>query len=105
VTLARLGTFHLVMLGWVFFRAPSLHDAVVALGRLATPGYLVTRGASQAGILVGLAVLLHLAPDAARVRARFVRLPPTVQGVAYATATIAAFFVAPATERFIYFQF
>jgi len=105
VTLARLGTFHLVMLGWVFFRAPSLHDAVVALGRLATPGYLVTRGASEAGILVGLAVLLHLAPDAARVRARFVRLPPTVQGVAYAAATIAAFFVAPATERFIYFQF
>jgi hypothetical protein len=32
-------------------------------------------------------------------------LPPTVQGVAYAAATIAAFFVAPATERFIYFQF
>jgi hypothetical protein len=34
-----------------------------------------------------------------------VTFSPVTQGVAYAAATIAAFFIAPASERFIYFQF
>jgi hypothetical protein len=42
-----------------------------------------------------------VAPDARRVRTRFVRLLPVVQGTLYA----AAFFIAPASERVIYFQF
>jgi len=50
-------------------------------------------------------VLLHHAPSAEKIRERFVTLSPAVQGVVYAAATVAAFFVAPASERFIYFQF
>jgi alginate O-acetyltransferase complex protein AlgI len=103
--LARAGTFHLVVLGWVFFRAPTLGASFAALERLSAPGWVTTRAASEAAIVLGVALLLHHARDAAAVRQRFVRLPPTAQGIAYAAATIAAFFVAPATERFIYFQF
>jgi len=103
--LAQIGTFHLVVLGWVLFRAPSLGDAIAALGRLAVPGWTTTRAASEALILVIVAVLLHHAPRAADVQARFVRMSPVAQGVLYAAATVVAFFIAPASERFIYFQF
>jgi D-alanyl-lipoteichoic acid acyltransferase DltB (MBOAT superfamily) len=102
---AQVGTFHLIVLGWVFFRAPSLGEAVQALSRLMAPGWVATSGASEAAILLVVALLLHLAPNARRVRERFVTFSPVTQGVAYAAATIAAFFIAPASERFIYFQF
>jgi alginate O-acetyltransferase complex protein AlgI len=103
--LAQVGTFHLVVFGWVLFRAPSLGDALHALTRLAEPGWVTTRAASEAAILVVVGILLHRAPDPTRVRERFVRLPPVAQGGLYAAATIAAFLLAPAGERFIYFQF
>ena len=103
--LATLGTFHLVVLGWVLFRAPSMLAGLVALLRLATPGYAMTRAASEAAIIVVVAILLHCGPGASRFRERFVRLSPVLQGTLYATATIVAFFIAPASERFIYFQF
>jgi hypothetical protein len=93
------------VLGWVFFRAPSLAASGAALARLATPGYVMVRAGTEALVIVTIAVLLHLAPRAATIRQRFVRLPPTVQGLSYSFATIAAFFLAPASERFIYFQF
>jgi alginate O-acetyltransferase complex protein AlgI len=104
-TLARVGMFHLVVLGWVFFRAPSLAESGVALARLAAPGYVVVRAGSEALIIIAVAMLLHLLPPAKTLRERFVRLPPVVQGLSYSFATIAAFFLAPASERFIYFQF
>jgi D-alanyl-lipoteichoic acid acyltransferase DltB (MBOAT superfamily) len=102
---AQIGTFHLVVLGWVLFRAPSLGEAVQALARLAEPGWVTTRAASQAAIVVAIGFLLHCAPHPQRLRERFVRLPPVAQGGLYAAATVAAFFLAPASERFIYFQF
>jgi D-alanyl-lipoteichoic acid acyltransferase DltB (MBOAT superfamily) len=103
--LAQIWTFHLVVIGWVLFRAPSLADATAAFGRLLVPGWITTRAASEAAILVVVALLLHRAPRAAELQARFIRLSPVAQGVLYAAATIVAFFIAPASERFIYFQF
>jgi D-alanyl-lipoteichoic acid acyltransferase DltB (MBOAT superfamily) len=103
--LAQIWTFHLVVIGWVLFRAPSLADATAAVGRLLVPGWITTRAASEAAILVVVALLLHRAPRAAELQARFIRLSPVAQGVLYAAATIVAFFIAPASERFIYFQF
>ena len=41
----------------------------------------------------------------AELQARFIRLSPVAQGALYAAATVVAFFIAPASERFIYFQF
>jgi hypothetical protein len=103
--LARMGTFRLVVLGWVFFRAPSLAMATEALARLGAPGYVQVQAGTAVLVLVTLAVVLHLAPNAGRLRESFVRLPATVQGLAYAVVAVAAFFLAPASGRFIYFQF
>jgi hypothetical protein len=103
--LARAGMFHLVVLGWVFFRAPAFGDAIAAFGRLGTLGYAPIRVASEAAIVLGVGILLHCGPPARRVREWFIGLSPVVQGTAYAAATIVAFFIAPASERFIYFQF
>jgi D-alanyl-lipoteichoic acid acyltransferase DltB (MBOAT superfamily) len=103
--LAQAGTFHLVVLGWVLFRAPSLEAAAHALGRLTVPGWVTIRAGSEAALLVAVGLLLHCAPDARSLRERFVRMSPVAQGSLYAAATVAAFFLAPASERFIYFQF
>jgi D-alanyl-lipoteichoic acid acyltransferase DltB (MBOAT superfamily) len=103
--LARVGMFHLVVIGWVFFRAPTFGDAMGAFLRLGVPGYAPIRVASEAAIVLVVGMLLHVAPPARRVREWFIGLSPVVQGTAYAAATIVAFFIAPASERFIYFQF
>jgi D-alanyl-lipoteichoic acid acyltransferase DltB (MBOAT superfamily) len=103
--LGQLVTFHLVVLGWVFFRAPSLLHALGALLQLRRPGWIWVRSGTEALILVTIGVLLHVAPSAPALRARFVRLPAAAQGVAYGVATAVAFFLAPASARFIYFQF
>jgi D-alanyl-lipoteichoic acid acyltransferase DltB (MBOAT superfamily) len=106
IALARLGTFHLVVAGWVLFRAPSLSQALLAFQRLGTGWkWETTRYATEASIVLVLAVWLHCAPAATRVRARFVALSPWNQGALYATATLVAFLLAPPSERFIYFQF
>jgi D-alanyl-lipoteichoic acid acyltransferase DltB (MBOAT superfamily) len=105
IALQRFGIFHLVVLGWVIFRAPSLAAAGTALGRLAVPGMEFVRGGSVALLVLAVGALLHAAPPAARVRERFARFPPVVQGLAYSTAILTAFMLAPAGERFIYFQF
>ena len=94
-----------MVLGWIVFRAPSLADAGVALGRLAVPGIEWVRAGSLACLVLAVAAVLHVAPPAVRFRERFVGFPPVVQGLAYSTAILVAFMLAPAGERFIYFQF
>src|SRR5262249_32843690 len=90
--LARGGVFHLVVLGWVFFRAPTFGDAMLAFSRFAEWSYAPIRVASEAAIALVIGVLLHVGPPARRVRERFVALSPVLQGTAYAAATIVAFF-------------
>jgi len=103
--LRRLVTFHLVCLAWIFFRAPTLAAAGSLFTRMLSPGFLWTPDSARTLFLVAVALLLHRAPPAARVREAFVRLQPDVQGVCYAGLVILLFVVAPATTRFIYFQF
>jgi len=54
-------TFHLVLLGWIFFRAGSLHDALLIVSRICTdlagPLYL---GFSSVATLLGLGLVLML---------------------------------------------
>jgi D-alanyl-lipoteichoic acid acyltransferase DltB (MBOAT superfamily) len=103
--LARAGTFHLVCLGWVLFRAPTM-DALWAMAEgLGRPGMIWVRDGTAAAVLVALAAAMHAAPSAPWLRARFVALPPWVQGLAYAATTAAIFLFAPASAPFIYFQF
>lgn len=74
-------TFHLVLVAWVFFRAPSLHEALFILGRMATdlPGmpYL---GYSAVGtlaglMLVGLLITVQLLQNSKRLSLRFSQVP------------------------------
>lgn len=106
---ARLATFHLVCLGWVFFRAESIGSAFRMLGRLVTgwgePAPLVTP-------LVLLAVLSMLAVQnlprtpAERVRAAFARVGPVLQGAALALVLFAITTLGPeGVSPFIYFRF
>lgn len=104
--LLQVGTFHLVAFGWVLFRAPSLDVMARVLGGLGSDAaWVPTRAASLTLLLLPLAVLLHAGGPATSVRARFVRLPPWLQGAAYAGVAVLVFCFSPATAGFIYFQF
>lgn len=102
-------TFLLVAVGWVFFRATSLGDAVALLGRLAWP----TAGAALAPATVALVLgclaltlaghLLGERVDLARVERR---LPAPVMGAALAAVLALVLVLLPdGTRAFIYFQF
>jgi D-alanyl-lipoteichoic acid acyltransferase DltB (MBOAT superfamily) len=88
-------TFHIICLGWVFFRAESLEGAVDVLAALAngwgpSPGVTLLVAAVIAAVL-----LVHLAPRVARDRvgARVATLGavPTIAGLAVALLVIDVF--------------
>jgi len=105
--LGRLLTFHVVCLGWVFFRAPTLSEAFDVLGRLFAFGT-----GSGVNLVVVATIATFIATQfvpmdsVGRVQARFSRLQPWQQGVALAlflmfTSALSPTGVAP----FIYFAF
>jgi D-alanyl-lipoteichoic acid acyltransferase DltB (MBOAT superfamily) len=101
-------TFHYVCFAWIFFRAPSLEHATVAIGRLAklTYGTVNLTPKLVAVLLVG--ALTHLAPRAwyESLRDRFVRTPALAQGVVLALVAYALHRAAGAkAEPFVYGQF
>jgi alginate O-acetyltransferase complex protein AlgI len=113
--------FHLVCLGWALFRAPTLHDCRVVLGKLLDPrgwhleAWLAEVQASGEGRVLALWALvmlaLLLAQRAARNGsevwvARLWRLPPPVRVVVVVAVAYACVLFAPeAPQPFIYFQF
>jgi D-alanyl-lipoteichoic acid acyltransferase DltB (MBOAT superfamily) len=102
---ARMLTFHLVCIGWLLFRSPSLGEAWGIVSGLWTWEFVPSRGAALAVVLIVLALAVEAGPRAALVRERFVRLSPWWQGLGYAVAVLLVFLFSPATARFIYFQF
>ena len=104
---ARLGTFHLVCLGWVLFRAPSLDVAGEALSALrgggTGPGF-----APSLAVVVALGLASQALPRrvTAAVRQRFERWPLVAQGAAAAMAVLIIEALAPeGIAPFIYFRF
>ncbi|GAA1997721.1 MBOAT family O-acyltransferase [Catenulispora subtropica] len=106
---ARLLTFHVVCLAWVFFRAPDLSTAFAVLGRLSASG-------PATGVLTPTVVLLIAAALAAQwiprgvgayLRTAFVRLPVYAQGVSFGVLllVIAAAGGGRGVAPFIYFRF
>ena len=107
--LGRLLTFHFVCLGWVFFRAPSLHDAGAVLGRLFTawggPSPLVTTGVLLA-IAAGLAANFVPVRAVTRTFDRFARLPAVAQAACLAVGLLVVDTLGPqGVAPFIYFRF
>jgi D-alanyl-lipoteichoic acid acyltransferase DltB (MBOAT superfamily) len=106
---AKVVTFHLVCLGWVFFRADSVASAFEVLGRLVR-GWgegtgLVTPMVVAA--IAGMLVVQNLPRTPAdRLQLAFSRAGPVLQGAALALVLFAITIVGPqGVSPFIYFQF
>jgi D-alanyl-lipoteichoic acid acyltransferase DltB (MBOAT superfamily) len=109
----RVVTFHIVCLGWVFFRATSFDNAFDVLGRLTTG----LREASPAvtplvvAVVVGALLIQYAAklaqlPYGLDLRSRFNGLPPLVQGAGLAVALFLVTSMSPeGIAPFIYFRF
>lgn len=103
-----VGTFHLVCLAWIFFRAASFHQAWAVLS-----GILSFRGGSvDVGdiLLVALGAMFTLSLDLAQRRTGrqsvVLQLPALARGVAYGVAVAGLLvFSGGAPVPFIYFQF
>jgi len=105
----RVATFHLVCLGWVFFRADSIGSAFSVLGRLVT-GWgvgpvLVTP--LLVWVIAGALAVQYLPRRPAEVlQVAFSRLRPALQAAGVAAALAAITLLGPAgVAPFIYFQF
>ena len=105
--LGRLLTFHVVCLGWVFFRAPTLSEAFAVLDRLVDLG---TGQGINLVMVATIAVFLgtQFVPSDAvgRAQARFSRLPAWQQGALLALFLVFTSALSPTgVAPFIYFAF
>ncbi len=105
--LGRLITFHVVCLGWVFFRAPSVTEAFAVLRRLPTFG---TGTGVNLMVVATIAAFLatQFVPSGAvgRAQAVFSRWPAWGQGASLAAWLAFTSALAPAgVAPFIYFAF
>jgi D-alanyl-lipoteichoic acid acyltransferase DltB (MBOAT superfamily) len=101
-------TFHVVCLGWIFFRSDSLGTAFDVITGIATgsgPAPLVT---TLALVVIGLALASQFVPPTAveGVQARFTRFGPGLQVLVLAGALTVIDVLGPdGVAPFIYFQF
>jgi alginate O-acetyltransferase complex protein AlgI len=107
---ATVGTLALVMLGWVFFRAPTFSAAITVLHRLEKPfwpahGWIPPKLLDQTGWYLAGLVALHAA-GGYRVGLRANRgLPPAARGLFWASIIVVLYFLASSSPTFIYFYF
>ena len=110
--LAMLATFHVVLLAWVFFRASSLSEAALIIGRIFTHhGTGLYAGASQftTVLSLGLVLLLLFAEIMQSRRTTASALPEGLQSLLRAAwmlvlvFSIAIFGIG--SREFVYFQF
>jgi hypothetical protein len=105
---ATVATFHFVCFAWIFFRAPTLAHAVLALDRMAHGAWAFVHVTPRVALVVAAAALLHLVPRDWETRARdaFTRTPAFVQGLVLAGFALGLHVVAGARpEPFVYGQF
>ena len=107
IAVRRLVTFHVVCLGWVFFRAQSVGDAFEVLGRLAAPGALsIVTPAVLLLIVIGIGVQYVPRALATRIELRADRLSPVTLGLAGGVGLLIVDALGPVgVAPFIYFQF
>jgi alginate O-acetyltransferase complex protein AlgI len=106
--LATLATFHFVCFAWIFFRAPTLDHAALALGQIVRGGWRIEHVTPKVVLVLAAAVALHGSPLdwKARLRETFVRTPALVQGLVLAAAAFALHLAASAKPApFVYGQF
>jgi len=106
--LATIATFHFVCFAWIFFRAPTLDHAALALGQLVRGGWQIEHITPKVVFVLAVAAALHGSPLdwKERLREAFVRTPAVVQGLVLAAAAFALHLAASAKpEPFVYGQF
>lgn len=106
---ATLATLVLVMIGWVFFRAVTFHDALAVLARIprAWPehGWKMPKVLQQTQIYLLGVVLLHAA-GAVRLGQRTNELlPAAARGLFWASIVMVIYLFASTSPTFIYFYF
>ncbi|MCB1203789.1 MAG: MBOAT family protein [Verrucomicrobiae bacterium] len=102
-------TFHLVCLGWVFFRAESFGAAIALLSSLAAPWQFsdfLTTGICLMVFFLGPWLAFEFWMERQNDSARLLGLPWPIRVFAYLYALLMLlFFAAPKPVEFIYFQF
>lgn len=103
-------TFHVVTLGWIFFRAPTLHDASRIIAGLFTSGWDDFSGFAGANLfplgLLALFFATHRYDSHARVRLAVRRTPRAILWPALLLPWILAIAVSQGSSgKFIYFDF
>jgi hypothetical protein len=105
---STVGTFHFVLVAWVFFRADTFRSARAVFGVLGTlTTYHPNLDPRVLGVLA-LGLAMHFLPGRweQAVRARFSALPGIVQGFALFAVLLAVRRMASAEAvPFVYFQF
>ena len=105
---AVLGTFALVCVGWVLFRAVSLDQALEVLGGIAglRPGPLDVDAVVSLAVLGGAAIALDVAQRRTASEVPVLRWPAVPAGAVAGAAVVAlVVFSGGAPVPFIYFQF
>src|SRR4051812_38659363 len=101
-------TFHLVVFGWILFRAQSLSAAGAYFAGLTDPG-AATLFTLPVALMIVVVIGLQLLPERGveRVQVRIERLQPVVLGAALAVviALVAATVSSQGVAPFIYFRF
>lgn len=101
-------TFHVVCLGWIFFRAQTLGDGIDLIGRIGAGGWTFLALTPLCLLLIVLGLAMHALPPRAlpRLAARAVALPAPVFGALIALAILAIDAARPpGVPPFIYYQF
>jgi D-alanyl-lipoteichoic acid acyltransferase DltB (MBOAT superfamily) len=101
-------TFHIVVLGWIFFRSQTFSEAIAFLGGLGrSQGALLTvTPMAIALIILGLATQALPERMLERVAARFAKLPALAAGVGLAAMMVGIEALRPeGVAPFIYYQF
>jgi D-alanyl-lipoteichoic acid acyltransferase DltB (MBOAT superfamily) len=106
---ARIATFHVVCLAWVFFRAPDIGTAFAVLGRLFADGPSTGIVTPTVVLLIAAVLAVQWLPTGigAELRTAFVSLPVYAQGVTLGVLLLAVAAVSggQGVAPFIYFRF
>jgi hypothetical protein len=101
---ATLLTFHIVVIGWIFFRAPDFTVAFEYLSGILALDDLAAIGLTP--LVVAAAILaIDLPQNASGDHTAFLRLPWWVQSPVYAAACFGILLFGGREIPFIYFQF
>jgi len=105
---ARAGTFLLVAITWVFFRASDLESALQMLATMAStvPSRLLVADQVSTVVVVSISTLIaHFALRETDLERVFDRLPASLKGPVLALPLLSLFLVPGDDRAFIYFRF